>query len=185
MKKPLLKDLYYEAYNLRNQIYDLLKPDIVMLNSNPLIKKSENVYFPNNQYYILSELKNIESNIRIKSNILNKENLKKALNGQGEILIIQSDPYEEGYITLESKKGESINEKDSQFVISGLRIGSNSCRLRRIKLRRRFHYGSSDPGGSDPGCGAGSSGGQRQGSSHQAGRYLWRGYDRVQVDAYV
>ena len=116
MKKPLLKDLYYESYNLRNQIYDLLKPDIVMLNSNPLIKKSENVYFPNNQYYILSELKNIESNIRIKSNILNKENLKKALNGQGEILIIQSDPYEEGYITLESEKGESIMFSNDELI---------------------------------------------------------------------
>ena len=66
MKKPLLKDLYYEAYNLRNQIYDLLKPDIVMLNSNPLIKKSEK--------------KNLNPNLRIqikKSNQISQYRKKK------------------------------------------------------------------------------------------------------------
>ena len=44
----------------------------------------------------------------MKSNILNRENLISALNGKGEILIIQSDEFtENGDIVLENDKGES------------------------------------------------------------------------------
>ena len=110
IEKPLEKNQYYEAYNLRNDIYNLLPYDIVMLNANPL-KKITNYFCPfNNQCYILSEIKkNINEFIRIKPNILNEQNLKEALNGKGEILIIQSDDFiEEGDIICESEEGESI-----------------------------------------------------------------------------
>ena len=81
-----------------------------MLNSNPVKYISNYKYFLNNQYYILSELKkNIKSHIRIKSNILNKENLYDALNNKGEILIIQSDDFiGNNNIIGENEKGESI-----------------------------------------------------------------------------
>ena len=109
MKQPRQKNLYFEAFELRKELYNLLEPDIVMLNSNPLKNKSSYIYYPNNQYYILNELKqNIKSYIRIKSDILNKENLNSALNEKGKILIIQSDDFtENGDLILENAKGES------------------------------------------------------------------------------
>ena len=113
LKEPPLRDLYYEAYNLKNEINDdLLEPDIVMLNSNPLINGLNYSYSNctlNNQYHILNDLcNNIEIFIKLKSNILNRENLISALNRKGEILIIQSDEFtENGDIVLENDKGES------------------------------------------------------------------------------
>ena len=54
IKRPYQKDIYKDAFKLRDKIYeDLLEPDIVMLNSNPLINISNNIYSLNNQYYIL------------------------------------------------------------------------------------------------------------------------------------
>ena len=32
IEKPFQKDIYYEAYKIRNSIIDLLEPDIIMLN---------------------------------------------------------------------------------------------------------------------------------------------------------
>ena len=109
IKMPIQKDMYYESQNLKKEIYNLLQPDIIMLNSNSLKQLSEYVYPLNNQYYILNELnKSINSHIRIKTNILNENNLKEALNDKGEILIIQSDDYaKNNNIICESEKGES------------------------------------------------------------------------------
>ena len=86
----------------------MIEPDIVMLNSNTLKKFSNYIYPLNNQYYILNELnKNIHSHLRLKSFVLNEENLKKALNLKGERLIIQSDDFTlKGELVLESEKGE-------------------------------------------------------------------------------
>ena len=109
MKKPIHKNLYIESCNLRKELYNLLEPDIVMLNSNPLKNKSNLFYPPNNQYFILNELKqSIKSYIRIKSNILNRENLNNVLSEKGKILIIQSDDFtENGDIVCENENGES------------------------------------------------------------------------------
>ena len=64
MKKPIQKNIYFEAFELRKELYNLLEPDIVMLNSNPLKNLNNYDYYPNNQYYILNELKqNIKSYI--------------------------------------------------------------------------------------------------------------------------
>ena len=108
MKRPIQRNIYFEAYELRKELYNLLEPDIVMLNSNPLKNISNCIYYPNNQYYILNELKqNIKSHIRIKSYILNKDNLNSTLNEKGKILIIQSDDFtENGDLIIESEKGE-------------------------------------------------------------------------------
>ena len=118
MKSPKQKDIYFEAYNLKNELYNLLEPDIVMLNSNPLKNKYNYDYSSNNQYYILNELKqNIKSYIRIKSSVLNIENLNIALKGKGKILIIQSDDFtENGDIMLENEKGESIILPKDDFI---------------------------------------------------------------------
>jgi len=52
MKRPIQRNIYFEAYELRKELYNLLEPDIVMLNSNPLKNISNCIYYPNNQYYI-------------------------------------------------------------------------------------------------------------------------------------
>ena len=110
IKRPLRREIYFEAYYLKNEIFYLLSPDIVMLNSNPLINESNHYYSLNNQYNILKELNNkINIHIRIDSKILNEENLKDALNKKGEILIIQSDDFIEkknNCIICESEKGK-------------------------------------------------------------------------------
>ena len=118
MKNPSQKEIYYEAFNLKKKTYDLLEPDIIMLNSNPIKNISKDFSnILNTQYYILKQLKReIQSHIRIKSNILNEANLYQALNEEkGEILIIQSDDYiKSSDIICESAKGESriiIKEK--------------------------------------------------------------------------
>ena len=86
-----------------------------MLNSNPFIKKENySILYNsiwashNNQFYMLLEIVNkIKKNIKIKSKVLNEDNLKEAFQGKGKILIIQSDGFnEEGEIMLETDKGE-------------------------------------------------------------------------------
>ena len=109
-KKTLIKELYYEAYYLKNELYEFIIPDITILNSNPLKNSSGFITVQhNNHYYILNQLKkNINSFIKIKSEILNNENLNKALNRKGEILIIQSDDFtDDGDILSENEKGKS------------------------------------------------------------------------------
>ena len=127
-------DLYNEAYYIKTELYNLKQPDIVMLNSNPIKNQygilSSGIYaYLNNQYYILKNLvenKNneIESFIRIKSLILNKENLENTLNEKGEILIIQSDDFSEnGDIICESDDGKSeLLTKDEFIKISPSKI---------------------------------------------------------------
>ena len=108
--------MYDEAINLKEEFYKKLEIDIVMLNSNPLIIKEDNFnvfhsnIWPkhNNQYYILNKFSDkLARNLRIKSKVLNKDNLKEALNSKGKILVIQSDNFnKEGEIILESDYGE-------------------------------------------------------------------------------
>ena len=108
--------LINEANSLINKFKKNLEPDIVMLNSNPL-KKNNNFSalhngifaYLNNQYYILQKITtNLKRDIRIKSIVLNEENLKEAFNEKGKILIIQSDDFnKEGEIILESNYGLS------------------------------------------------------------------------------
>ena len=110
LKKPYIKELYYEAYNLRKELYDIIMPDIVMLNSNSLKNNYGYInYCHNNQYYILNQIQNnIKSFIKIKSDILNYENLNLALERKGEILIIQTDDFSENDdIVCETENGES------------------------------------------------------------------------------
>ena len=110
IKRPYQKNIYEEAFKLRDKICDdLIDPDIIMLNSNPLKNITGNNYSLNNQYYILNKLqKEINKHIRIKTYVLNTSNLSKALNEKGEILIIQSDDFtDKGEIVYESKNGES------------------------------------------------------------------------------
>ena len=120
MKKTFIKELYYESYYLKKEIYNLLYYDIVMLNSNPLKNNSNFIktnYNFNNQYYILNQLKKeITSFIKIKSDILKEENLNLALKDKGEILIIQSDCLtDDGDIVCENEKGESDIVLTSQY----------------------------------------------------------------------
>ena len=87
-----------------------------MLSSNPLNIKNDNYNAihsniwvnHNNQYYILNKFSDkLARNLRIKSIVLNKDNLKEALNSKGKILVIQSDYFnEEGEIILESDYGK-------------------------------------------------------------------------------
>ena len=110
IKRPYQKDIYRDAINLKNKMYEqLLEPDIIMLNSNPIKNDSNSIYSLNNQYFILNKLKkDINVHIRLKSYVLNDENLSKALKEKGEILIIQSDDFtDNGEIVCETKNGES------------------------------------------------------------------------------
>ena len=106
--------LISEANSLINKFRKKLEPDIIMLNSNPLIKKNNfsvfnnGIYaYHNNQYYILQKIAtDLKRDIRIKSIVLNEENLKEAFNEKGKILILQSDDFNiNGEIILESNEG--------------------------------------------------------------------------------
>ena len=121
------KKLYDEESRLRQKLFDLIEPNIIMLNANPLnngfclLSSGINAKY-NNQYYIMDALNEkgrrnqIESNIRMMPYILNKKNLKEALEKDGEILIIQSDDYtEEGDIILESDDGISKKLNKEEF----------------------------------------------------------------------
>ena len=106
--------LVNEAYDLLIDLKQNLEPDIIMLNSNPIRNYCSALHsgifaYMNNQYYILEKLyEKIKSNIKIKSIVLNKENLVKSFDNEGKILIIQSDDFNEnGELILESEVGES------------------------------------------------------------------------------
>ena len=114
-----IDDLYFinEAKELQKEIEEKLLPDIVLLNSNPLIK-GENTAFnfkiqaaPNNQYYLMDKIYNrndINTSLIIKYGVLNEDNLREAFLGKGKVLIIQSDDFnDEGDIFLESNNGKS------------------------------------------------------------------------------
>ena len=117
---------YNEGIDLRDELYNLKQPEIIMLNSNPLKNNisilSKGIYaYLNNQYHILKKLKEsekeINSYIRIQSVILNLINLMNALNNKGEILIIQSDDFSEnGELGLEDDKGVSRMLKKQDFI---------------------------------------------------------------------
>ena len=118
LNESLYKELSYEEFHLRQKFNNLLKPNIIMLNSNPLDNGysiySSGIYaYPNNQYYILERLREIKkekikSHIRLKTYVLNKNNLIEALQKNPEVLIIQSDDFtENGDIIMESDEGTS------------------------------------------------------------------------------
>ena len=125
--KELFNDkLYHEELNLRQKFSKKLKPNIIMLNSNPLNSGyslySSGIYTdPNNQYYILERLRKFKNNevkrhIRIKTYILNKQNLEEALKEEPEILIIQSDDFtENGDIMMETDEGMSEKLSIDEF----------------------------------------------------------------------
>ena len=113
-RQKLESYLVNEAYDLLIDLKKTLEPDIIMLNSNPIRNYCSALHsgifaYMNNQYYILKKLnEKIKSNIKIKSIVLNKENLVKSFDNEGKILIIQSDDFtENGEIMLESDVGES------------------------------------------------------------------------------
>ena len=127
LNKNFNKELFEEELYLRQEFFNMLKPNIVMLNSNPLNNGysilSNGIYaYPNNQYYILEKLREIEKNdmnshIRLKTYILNKQNLIDALKKQPEVLIIQSDDFNEnGDIMMESDEGISEKLTIEEFI---------------------------------------------------------------------
>ena len=155
--KPLHRNIYYEAFYLRREIYNLIEPDIVMLNSNSLKNFSNIIYPLNNQYYILSEIKKdilektIKTNIAIKYNILNQNNLADSLNEKGEILIIQTDDCtKNGDLICESENGESykLPIKDFITIFKNKEINykiiilcfPNSCLLKRHFDENSINY---------------------------------------------
>ena len=106
--------LISEASNKLKKFREKTQPDIVMLNSNPLIYKenssnlNNSIAYHNNQYYILQKIfKNIKRGIRVKSIVLNQNKLKESLNDRGKYLILQADDFnKEGEIVLELNNGE-------------------------------------------------------------------------------
>lgn len=115
---------YKEGINLKYELYNLIQPDIIMLNSNPIKNQKKDLTYSylNNQYHILKKIKDLNKeemqfSIRIKSNVLDSKNLNDALNKKGEILIIQSDYFsEDGDIYLETKMGSSVLLRKEQFI---------------------------------------------------------------------
>ena len=120
-----------EKNNLRKKFFEKLeklelKPNVIMLNANPLNNGysllSSGIHSNlNNQYYILEKLyekrDKVKSEIKIKSYVLNKKNLKTSLKNSGEILIIQSDDFtEDGDIVLESDEGISQKLNKEKFI---------------------------------------------------------------------
>ena len=106
--------LIEKAKYLLEKFNQKLEPDIVMLNSNPLVKYDNFSVLHNgiwaehnNQYFILQKIAtDLKRDIRIQSIVLDETNLKRALKGKGKILILQSDDFnQEGEIILESTKG--------------------------------------------------------------------------------
>ena len=123
LKKNRTNKLYNEECYLSEILSKLIKPDII----NPLKSNFNEIYAnPNNHYYILNKLddlskdKKIKSGIKLKSDILNEDNLNEVFKQSGEILIIQSDDFnKDGDIFLESDDGESqILEKNK--ILSNL-----------------------------------------------------------------
>ena len=113
-RQKLESYLVNEAYDLLTDLKKDLEPDIIMLNSNPIRNYCSALHsgifaYMNNQYYILKKLyEKIKYNIKIKSVVLNKENLVKSFDKEGKILIIQSDDFtENGELILESDIGDS------------------------------------------------------------------------------
>ena len=144
MKDYCSNKLYTEELHLRQEFYDLLQPNTIMLNSNPLKNGycllSSGIYaYPNNQYYILDKLNELEkedkikSYIRMKSYILNRQNLKEVLKKKGEILIIQSDDFSEnGDIILESDEGISERLTKKEFI--DITFKKDSKKIFRYKI---------------------------------------------------
>ena len=125
-----MKDIRFinAAKELQKEMEEKLLPDIVILSSNPLLR-GENYNneltnkikaCPNNQYYLLDKIscrEDIKTNLIIKYNILNEDNLREAFSGKGRILIIQSDDYnEDGDILLESSIGKSYSLSKNYFT---------------------------------------------------------------------
>ena len=121
---PLIKEAEY----LLAKFNQKLEPDIVMLNSNPLVKYDNYSVLHNsiwaehnNQYYILQKIStNLKRDIRIKSIVLNEHNLKQAFSEKGKILILQSDDFnQDGDIILEQNngRGEELSKDKLKLII--------------------------------------------------------------------
>ena len=115
-----------EGKELTKEMKEKFLPDIILLNSNPLIRE-ENFSLlnnkiqaaPNNQYYLMNKLydrNDLNTNLIIKYKVLNEENLREAFSGKGKILILQSDDYNDaGDIFLESYLGKSYSLSNKYF----------------------------------------------------------------------
>ena len=147
--KKLKSYLVNEAYKLKIEFSKISEPDIIILSSNPLTNYygiiSNGIFtYQNNQYYLLEKLnKRIKIDIKIESNVLNKNNLNKALNREGEILIIQADDFsEKGEIILETNEGESeilSNEDLESFLPVKIKYKVVIlCFINSGKLRKYF-----------------------------------------------
>ena len=131
LKEKYQFKFYNEVNHLLKKYYELIEPNVIMLNANPLnngysILNSGIYTYPNNQYYILEKLNklnnlnNIQSSIILKSYILNEENLNEVLRKTGDILIIQSDDFtEDGDIVLETEDGKS-NKLNKEKILDDL-----------------------------------------------------------------
>ena len=123
-----LNDIWFinEALELQNEIEEKLSPDIVLLNSNPIIKEENNysnnkiMAAPNNQYYLMNKIFNrndINTNLIIKYKVLNEDNLREAFSGKGKVLIIQSDNFNDnGDLFLEDNLGKSYLLSKDYFL---------------------------------------------------------------------
>ena len=160
LEKNQNNKLYNEGYYLSKILFKLIKPNIIILNANPLKSNFNEIFaYPNNHYYILNELdelskeKKIKSDIKLKSDILNEENLNKVLGKNGDILIIQSDDFnKDGDIFLESDYGESqrleknkilshLNkQKKAEFKIIILCFINSIKFVEFIKDKMKFKY---------------------------------------------
>ena len=123
-----MKDIRFinEGEELTKEMKEKFLPDIILLNSNPLIREENFSLFnnkiqaaPNNQYYLMNKLydrNDLNTNLIIKYKVLNEENLREAFSGKGKILILQSDDYNDaGDIFLESYLGKSYSLSNKYF----------------------------------------------------------------------
>ena len=123
-----MKDIRFinKGKELEKEMEEKFLPDIIMLNSNPLIREENFTLYnnkikanPNNQYYLMNKLydrNDINTNLIIKYQVLNEENLREAFSGKGKILILQSDDYNDaGDIFLESYIGKSYSVPNKYF----------------------------------------------------------------------
>ena len=123
-----MKDIRFinEGKELKKEMEEKFLPDIIMLNSNPLIREENFTLYnnkiqanPNNQYYLMNKLydrNDINTNLIIKYQVLNEENMREAFSGKGKILILQSDDFNDaGDIFLESYIGKSYSVPNKYF----------------------------------------------------------------------
>ena len=108
-----IKYIEYFIQNTQNILYSInknMKYNITILSANPLKNEKNGIYaYNNSQINFLKRLKNSKlKNLKIKFDVLNKENLEECLSSSGEILIIRADDFNnDGDLIMEEKDGNS------------------------------------------------------------------------------